>query len=318
MDQFENKREEYSSKTNFISQLVESTNAKFRVPSVDILGKAETAGALAKINVMDGIFNLPLASSSRIVDDCLGGLNLSKSGSVGSESLIVSVWMKSTNVDVAIAGDGVRQALVKSSHALTWSEDSWYSRRNNWVLNKQSIDVNINWDGLERHLASLGDVCWELLWRGCRTKWRTVYLSNVSTMIAQRDRAIVRSTRSRFVGRVGAATVLKTWNILVKGIYSLRVVTTGSWSVWHHGRIAWKVARVGSLRKVRHGGGVGIVRAVGDLSWRQRLGRIHGRRTEKLTISSNVELRIGADRKLVGHGPTAGNHAATSKRNTSK
>ena len=93
--------------------------------------------------------DLPLASTSRSVDDGLGSLDLAESSSVRSKSLIISVWMKTTNVDVAIARNGVGQALIKSAHALSRSEDSRDSTRNSWVLEEQGVNVDINWDGLE-------------------------------------------------------------------------------------------------------------------------------------------------------------------------
>ena len=60
--------------------------------------------------------------------------------------------MKATNIDVAVARDGVGQTLVESSHALARGEDGGYSGRDSWVLNEQSINVDINWDGLVRQL----------------------------------------------------------------------------------------------------------------------------------------------------------------------
>jgi hypothetical protein len=49
LDQHLTRRKEYSSKGNFISQLLESTNAKFRVPNVDIFGKAKAINILVMI-----------------------------------------------------------------------------------------------------------------------------------------------------------------------------------------------------------------------------------------------------------------------------
>ena len=46
-------KEHYSSKANFISQFIESTNAKFGVTNIDILSKAKAAKLLAKISVME-------------------------------------------------------------------------------------------------------------------------------------------------------------------------------------------------------------------------------------------------------------------------
>ena len=95
----------------------------------------------------------------------------------------------------------------------------------------------------------------------------------------------------------------------MKLIRSVRVVTTSS-RIWHHGRVARKIARIGRLRKVGQGCSVGIVRVVGKLSWSQRLSRIHAGSAEELAISGNVELRIGANWKLVCHGRTSRCHAA--------
>ena len=46
-------KEHYSSKANFISQFIESTNAKFGVTNIDILSKSKAAKLLAKISVME-------------------------------------------------------------------------------------------------------------------------------------------------------------------------------------------------------------------------------------------------------------------------
>jgi hypothetical protein len=154
------KRKEYSSKANFISQLVESTDAEFRVTNIDILGKAKAAKVVSNKQCHGkGASSLPLASTRGSIDYSLGSFDFSKSGSVYSKSLIISVRMKSADVNVAIAGNGIGQALIKSSHALSRSEDSWNSRRNSRVLYEQCIDVNVNWDGLVRQLGRLSDVC---------------------------------------------------------------------------------------------------------------------------------------------------------------
>ena len=50
----------------------------------------------------------------------------------------------------------------------------------------------------------------------------------------------------------------------------------------------------------------------------QRLSRIHAGRAEELTISGNIELRVGTDWKLISHGRTGGSHVAGTKRDTSK
>lgn len=208
--------------------------------------------------------------------------------------------METTNVDIAIAVNGVGQALIKSSHGLAGSEDGRDRRRNGRVLHEQSVDVNVDRNCLVGCLGSLRKLCGKLLWRRCRTEWRTINLGNVSSMIAQRDRAIVWSTRSRLIGRIRSTTILKTRNVLAQMISSVSVVTTSSWSVRHHGGVARHVTRVASLRKVGHGGGVGIIRGVGQLSRSQRLGRIHAGSTEELAISGNVKLRVGGE--LVRHG----------------
>lgn len=107
--------------------------------------------------------------------------------------------MKTTNVGVTIALDRVGQALVESSHALTRSEDSGYSMRDRWVLEKQSFNVDTNWDCLERHLGRQRDVLNYKTLRGrCIAEQRLINWSNMSAMIAPRiaprDRAVVRST----------------------------------------------------------------------------------------------------------------------------
>ena len=69
--QTKNNRGPYSSKANFIAQLIESTNAKFGVANVDILGKTKAAVTLARSNVGREDQSSPLASASGSIDDGL-------------------------------------------------------------------------------------------------------------------------------------------------------------------------------------------------------------------------------------------------------
>lgn len=56
--------------------------------------------------------NIPLASSSRRVNDRLALLNLAEAGSITKQQLIVSGGMKATDVNVAIALNAVLEALL--------------------------------------------------------------------------------------------------------------------------------------------------------------------------------------------------------------
>lgn len=94
--------------------------------------------------------HIPLASTSGGVNDSLGGLNLAKTISESSEGLVVSVWVQSSDVNIAVAIDGVGETLVEGSHALARSEDGRNSSWNGWLLEKQCVDVNIDWDGFVR------------------------------------------------------------------------------------------------------------------------------------------------------------------------
>ena len=158
---------------------------------------------------------------------------------------------------------------------------------------------------------------WETLRRRRRAKWRTIGLSDVSAVITKRHRAVIWSTRSRLVGRVGTATILEARNILVKLVCAARVVTTGGRSVWHHGRVTREISGISSLADIRQSCSICVVRIVGKLSWSQRLVRIHARRAEELAVSGNVKVSIGSDWKLGTHGCNGG-HVATSKRHSSK
>jgi hypothetical protein len=95
-------------------------------------------------------------------------------------------------------------------------------------------------------------------------------------------------------------------------LVSVAIVSTSSW-IWHHASVARKITRVGRLRKAWQRCSVGIVRAVGELVGSQRPGRIYAGRTEELAVSGNVELRVGADGKLVCHCNTSGSHIAAIK-----
>jgi hypothetical protein len=139
----------YSCKANFITQLVESTDAKFGVANIEILGKTKTKSALVRTFLEMNGQSIPLASTSGSIYNGLRGFDFSESSCIRSKSLVVSLGMKTTNVDVTVARDWVRQALVKSTHALARGEYGWNSTRNSWMLEKQCINVNIDWNGLE-------------------------------------------------------------------------------------------------------------------------------------------------------------------------
>ena len=115
-----------SGEANLVSKLVETTNAQLRVADIKVLGKAEA-----------------LASTSGSVDDSFGRFNTAKARSISSESLIVGVWVETADVDVAVAVNWVGQALLKSSHVLTWSKDGWDCWWDRWILTKEGIDIDV-------------------------------------------------------------------------------------------------------------------------------------------------------------------------------
>jgi len=100
-------RRKYSSKSNLIAKLVKSTDAEFGVANIVILGKSEATEALARRNMGVKRRMLPFAGTSRGINNSLGSFNLAKTCRICSESFIISVWVKATNVNVAIAEDGV-------------------------------------------------------------------------------------------------------------------------------------------------------------------------------------------------------------------
>src|SRR2546430_1820649 len=112
---------------------------------------------------------------------------------------------------------------------------------------------------------------WELLGRRCRTKRRAIDCSNIDSLLALRDRAIVWSAGGRLVGGVGATAVLKSWDILMQLVCSIRIVASSTWSIWQHG-ITRDATRMRSLRKVWQSSWIGTVRIVGKLSRSQWLG----------------------------------------------
>lgn len=258
--------------------------------------------------------NLPLAGSSGSVNDGLRCLNLTKASSVSSKSLIISVWMKTSDVDIAIAWNRIGQALVKSSHALARSEDSRNSLRNSGVLHEQCLKIDIDGDLVGQRLGNvlISVLNGKLLGRWCRSEGRTVNKRNLSALLTVKKRSIVWSSWSRLIGSgVRTATILESRNLLVKVVSSLRIVAGGSSarSIWHEGETR-HITRISSLWKVWHSsGGVRAVAGLRELAWAQWLSRIQGRSHHdgivcriviELTSSEGSRSHIGVRHGEVG------------------
>lgn len=163
------------------------------------------------------------------------------------------------------------------------------------MLKNQSTDVNIHWDGLVGQglaaMLRLGEC--KLLWRRRGTERRAVGRGNLGTLVTKGSRDIVGSSRDRLVGRVRAAAVFKTGNLLVNVLRSVGVVASAARSIWQH-RVARDIA-ISGLGKVWHGSRK-AVGTVGQLTGSQGLGRIHARgwTTEDLAILGHVELGIAS------------------------
>ena len=248
---------------------------------------------VSSIRVLAGRVNLPLASSSGGINDSLGGLDTTKAIGICSKSFIVSVGMKTTNVDIAIARNEIGQALIKSAHALLGSVDSRYCKWNSWMLLDQCINVDIDgdllvWqrlDILRRYMLKR-----KLLrrWRG--TKGRTI--DDVSSLVVI-DCTVVRGPGSRLVGGVGSATIVKSRNLFAQVISSVGIVSSPR-GVRHGRRITGNIAVISSLCKVRQSRRILAVRVVMSRCWCHGLSRVHAGGVNKLTIGSVKHL--AADR----------------------
>lgn len=227
----ETRVEGLSGKANLVSKLVKATNAQLGVANIEVLGETEA-----------------LASTSGSVDDSLRGLNASEASSIGSEGLIVGIWVKTTDVNIAVTVDWVGQALLKSSHVLAGSEDGWDRWWDRWILAKESINVD----------AVSGILVWQWLnavvraepssWRWRGVDWRVAGTSDNGSVVAVTE-SIERSAWSRLVGRVRSAFVVETWNVLVLDhLMAISHITLALW-VWHD-RVTWHVAWVCSLWSV--------------------------------------------------------------------
>ena len=115
----ETRVEGLSGKANLVSKLVEATNAQLGVANIEVLGETEA-----------------LASTGGSVDDSLRGLDASEASSICSESLIVGIWVKTTDINITVTVNWVGQALLQSSHVLAGSEHGWDRWWDRWILAK--------------------------------------------------------------------------------------------------------------------------------------------------------------------------------------
>jgi hypothetical protein len=259
---------------------------------------------------------LPLASTGSSINDGLRGLNLSEASSVGSESLVISVGMKTSDVHVSVTVNGVGQALIESSHALARSKDSRNSSWDTWVLDEQGINVDVDGDGLVgQRLGNLlvSVLRGELLRRWSRSEWRAIDSRNLGTLLTLKNWTVVGSTWSRLIGSgVRATTILKSGDLLVILVSSLGVVAGGSsaGSVWHD-RESRKVARVCSLWEIWHSSSIGTVTILGELGWGQWLSRIHSRSYQIGIVCRIVEVLASTERKLTSTKGRRSSHVGT-------
>jgi hypothetical protein len=98
--------------------------------------------------------------------------------------------VEAADVDIAIARNWVRQALIQSSHALTRSEDGRDGSGNSRVLDEQRIEIDIDRNGLVRQrlnrlLVSVLDR--KLLRRRGRAERRAIDCSDLSSLLTLRD-----------------------------------------------------------------------------------------------------------------------------------
>lgn len=117
----------YTSEADLVSQTMEAPNAHLRVANVKELGEAKA-----------------LASTSGGIDDGLGSLDLTETRCEAVQELVISGGVKTTNVDIAVAGDAVLQALVQSLHLSSRSEDGGDSLGDRRLLLEHLLQVAVN------------------------------------------------------------------------------------------------------------------------------------------------------------------------------
>lgn len=111
-------------------------NALLGVTDILELGEAETvidkrAEWLAR---WQDIEDLPLAGTSGGVDDRLALLNLTKTGTVLEQQLIIGGGVQTADVDVLVSLDAVFEALLEALALFRGSEYSWNSGRDGRLL----------------------------------------------------------------------------------------------------------------------------------------------------------------------------------------
>jgi len=119
--------------------------------------ESRTLTNLAKPNLVDSQnleqnareSRIPFAGSSVGVDDCLGSLHGPEASGKLVQQAVVSRGMEATDIDVAVAGDAVLQALLEALHLARRSEDRRNSTGNSWVLLQEIVDVTVRdrWNG---------------------------------------------------------------------------------------------------------------------------------------------------------------------------
>lgn len=196
--------------------------------------------------------------------------------------------MKSADIDITISRNVVNEALLKSLHALTRSEDRWNSSRNRGVTSQQGIEVPVYHKGISvEALGVMGNVRSSskvLLRRRCRVRG-TVKDSNSRSGIT-RGHATTKEwgSRSGLVGRVRGAAILKCRDLLVGDLRALGHNTSTAGGVGDIGEL--KISRETTLSKVRCGKGriVGRLRSLPVCVGRNAGGSIAGR-VQELAVS---------------------------------
>lgn len=150
------------------------------------------------------------------------------------EQFIVSGRMKATDVDVSVAWNAILKALLKGLHLIGRSEDSGDSLGNTRLLLQHVIKSRIR-DDNNRLRGFDGDGSHAKLLRRGRGVGRPIEASNTRSMLAARDSRPVRSSRGGLGGRVGAAAVLKSWNVRMSTLSTNRANMGAARSVGKHG-----------------------------------------------------------------------------------
>lgn len=224
----------YPSEANFVSEIMESTNADLRVTDIEELGEAEAKDMLAIIASNDINKNIPLASASAGINDGLGSLNGAETSSVVKEQLIVSGGVKTTNVNVAVSGNAVLHALLEALHLTGRGEDGRNSLGNRWFLGKDLVESSLRHDH-----GSLGSINGQrshshLLGRGSGID-RAIKAGNTRSILTSRNASPEGSGRSGLGGRVGTAAVLETRDVRLSTVGAGMGNVSAARSEWDHG-----------------------------------------------------------------------------------